>query len=106
MDDMPGHLRRPCVVQDYSAGGAIIAEAGQHLHCSGIPHFDQGLMQCKLLTSNSGSRYIQVPPAIAGRCSSFLTHSYRHVLPEYMRNTSRHAGQPRIEEVPTVAVSR
>jgi hypothetical protein len=70
--------------------GQLVA-AGQHVSCNAMYEFEAGLISCSLL-SEAGKVLgppVHLPPALLGRCKSFVGNTYRSVLPTYMQQPEK-----------------
>jgi hypothetical protein len=76
------------LLQDFTVMSGQMVAAGQHVSCNAMYEFETGLIKCSLLSETGkalGATPVHLPPALLGRCKSFVGNSYRSLLPTYMR---------------------
>lgn len=78
-------------LQDFTVMGQPRVKAGQHVDCNAMYEFEAGLIKCSLLPAKGTDSTVYLPPAVLGRCTSFIrdTATYPNLLPEYMRRPAQ-----------------
>lgn len=78
-------------LQDFTVLGQAKVKAGQHVDCNAMYEFQEGLIKCSLLPATGTDSTVYLPPAVLGRCTSFIrdTAVYPDLLPAYMRRPAQ-----------------